>query len=94
MWDGGENSLLCDPGSELRLGGREKKKGEDNKWDGKKKKKVSTRGRSIMTFDEKTSQTVNAGYILYCKGGPPSAVERAEPTFRLQVISWLTAPTD
>ena len=29
----GEKSLLCDPGSELRLGGREKK-GEDNKLDG------------------------------------------------------------
>ena len=28
--------MLCDPGSELRLGGREK--GEDNKWDGKKRK--------------------------------------------------------
>ena len=39
--DGGEKSLLCDPGSELRLGGREKKKGNDNtrsKWDGEKKK--------------------------------------------------------
>ena len=32
--EGGE-SLLCDPGSKLRLGGRRKKKGEDNKWDGK-----------------------------------------------------------
>ena len=32
----GEKSLLCGPGSELRLGGREKKKGEDNKRDGKK----------------------------------------------------------
>ena len=34
-------SLLRDPGSELRLvmGRREKKKGEDNKWDGKKKNK-------------------------------------------------------
>ena len=29
----GGKSLLCDPGSELQLGGREKKKGEDNKWD-------------------------------------------------------------
>ena len=39
--DGGEKSLRCDPGSELRLGGREKKKGEYNKWDGKiRKKKV------------------------------------------------------
>ena len=33
-----EKSLLCDPGSELRLGGREKKKkGEDNKWDEEKR---------------------------------------------------------
>ena len=31
----GEKSLLCGPGSELRLGGREKQKGEDNKRDGK-----------------------------------------------------------
>ena len=36
-WVGGEKSLLCDPGSELRLGGREQK-GEDNKWDEKKRK--------------------------------------------------------
>ena len=35
----GKKSLLCDPASELRLGGREKKKGEENKWDGKKKKR-------------------------------------------------------
>ena len=35
--NGGEKSLPCDPGSELRLGGIEKKKGEDNKWDGKKR---------------------------------------------------------
>ena len=31
--EGGEKSLLCDTGSELRLGGREKKKGDNNKWD-------------------------------------------------------------
>ena len=31
-WVGGEKSLLCDPGFEVRLGGREQK-GEDNKWD-------------------------------------------------------------
>ena len=30
----GDKSLLCDPGSELRLG--EKKKGEESKRDGKK----------------------------------------------------------
>ena len=36
----GEKSLLYDPGSELRLGQRErKKKGEDNKRDGKKQLK-------------------------------------------------------
>ena len=35
----GEKSLLCDPGSELQLGGREKKKGED-KMELKKKKKL------------------------------------------------------
>ena len=32
----GEKSLLCDPGSELRLGGRGNKKGKDNDWDGRK----------------------------------------------------------
>ena len=36
---GRESPVVCDPGSELRLGGREKKKGEDNKWNGEKKKK-------------------------------------------------------
>ena len=35
----GEKSLLCDPGSELRLGGREKKEGQDSKWDGKNEEK-------------------------------------------------------
>ena len=35
----GEKSLLCDPESELRLGGRGYK-GKDNKWDGKKKNLV------------------------------------------------------
>ena len=35
-WEGGE-SLPCDPGSELRLGGREQK-GEDNQWDHHEKK--------------------------------------------------------
>ena len=35
----GENGLLCDPGSELRLGGREKRRARIilNAWDGKKK---------------------------------------------------------
>ena len=39
MWRG-EESLLCDPGAELRLGGAEKRKGEDNKWDAKKEEKM------------------------------------------------------
>ena len=39
-----KKSLLCDPGSELRLGGREKKKGEDNKWDGKKREDFDGEG--------------------------------------------------
>ena len=33
-----EKSLLCDPGSALRLGWRERK-GEDDKWDEKRKKR-------------------------------------------------------
>ena len=36
----GEKSLLCDPGSELRLVGREKKKGKYNKWNVGKKKNL------------------------------------------------------
>ena len=35
----GEKSLLCDPGSELRLHRREKKKGEDKKNEMEKKRK-------------------------------------------------------
>ena len=35
-----KKSLLCDPGSELRLRGRKKNKGKDNKWDGKKKEVI------------------------------------------------------
>ena len=46
--EAGEKSLLCDPGSEVRLGGREKKKGEDNKWDGKKKR-VKEKNEVIRT---------------------------------------------
>ena len=42
-WEGGE-SLPCDPGSELRLGGREQK-GEDDKWDGNKQKQKQKRTR-------------------------------------------------
>ena len=32
-WEGGENTLLCDPGSELLLGREQELKDEDNKWD-------------------------------------------------------------
>ena len=39
----GGKSLLYDPGSALRLGGREKK-GKDNKWDGKRKKERKKKG--------------------------------------------------
>ena len=41
--EGGEQSLQCDPRYELRLGGREKKKGEDNEWD-RKTKRSKTNG--------------------------------------------------
>ena len=44
----GEESLLCDPGYELRLGGREKKKGEDNKWDEKTKNKKTAAAAAKM----------------------------------------------
>ena len=39
----GEKSLLCDPGSELRVGRRERRRCmcEDNEWDEKTKKKMS-----------------------------------------------------
>ena len=40
---GSGKSLLCDPGSELRVGRREKKLCEDNKWDEQKKKKKKYR---------------------------------------------------
>ena len=45
-WVGGEKSLQCDPGSELRLGGRENK-GEDNKWDGRRKK-TKTKTKNVV----------------------------------------------
>ena len=36
-----EKSLLCDIGSELQLGRRDREhKGEDNKWDGRKNKNI------------------------------------------------------
>ena len=45
---GQEPAMICDPGSELRQGGRKKRTAKtvnemeksDNKWNGKKKKKV------------------------------------------------------
>ena len=37
MGEAEKKSLLCDPGPELPLVGREEKKGEENKSDGKKK---------------------------------------------------------
>ena len=36
----GEKGPLCDPGSELLLGGSTKAECEDNKWDEDKKKKL------------------------------------------------------
>ena len=39
----GEKSLLCDPGSKLRLGGREKREGEGSEWDGKAEKEKKKR---------------------------------------------------
>ena len=34
----GKGGVLCDPGSELRVGRREKKMCEDNEWDEQKNK--------------------------------------------------------
>ena len=55
----GEKSLLCDPGSELRLftGGREKRKGEDKKRDGNKKKQHHAARASYASASD-TSQIV------------------------------------
>ena len=51
----GEKRLICDFGSELRLGGTYKKKGEDNKWDGnktkRKKKRIQRRFSTIKILD-------------------------------------------
>ena len=38
-WAGGKKNLLCDPGSELRLGGREKRRAKIINGKRKKKKK-------------------------------------------------------
>ena len=39
----GGGRACCDPESELRLQSRKRGKGEDNKWDGKKKRKEKCR---------------------------------------------------
>ena len=44
--EGREMSLLCDPGSELRLGGSKKKKGDQNKWDGEKKQEKTRKKKT------------------------------------------------
>ena len=51
----GERSLLCDPGSELLLGGRRNKKGENSKWDGKVKITKNTRGTKYLPYDYHSS---------------------------------------
>ena len=40
--EGGGRACLSDTGPELRIGRREKKEGEDDKWDGEKKQDVRT----------------------------------------------------
>ena len=53
LWDGGEKSLLCDPGSELRLGGRENRRA--NIINGMKKKKEKKKGTyTLSVFFSKT----------------------------------------
>ena len=64
QWGGGEErSLLCDPGSELRIGGREKKKGEDNKWDGKKRGGASARPHYAYVIQVKDTSNNNDNII-------------------------------
>ena len=53
----GVKSLLCDPGSELRLGRRGKKKGEGEKWN----EKASLFGSTI-----RSSHEVNA--VVFIRG--------------------------
>ena len=56
--EGREMSLLCDPGSELRLGGSKKKKGDQNKWDGEKKQEK--KNGSDLPNSEKISIPFNS----------------------------------
>ena len=59
--EGREMSLLCDPGSELRLGGSKKKKGDQNKWDGEKKQeKTRKKNGSDLPYSEKISIPFNS----------------------------------
>ena len=51
---GGEKSLLCDPGSELRLGGRENRRAKTiNGMEKKKKKKTRMKPRAPKGKDTK-----------------------------------------
>ena len=43
--------MLCEPGSELRVGGKEKRKGEDNKWDERGKKKVRRTSQHVSPLE-------------------------------------------
>ena len=80
MWVGGEKSLLYDPGSELRLGGREKKKGADDNKDGKKKreKKQVVASQLYLRF------VLRNGWNPRSKVGPPkhfrAIAEESRPT--------------
>ena len=40
--------MICDPGSEFPTGGRDKQKGENNKWDGAKKSARTVRGGVVL----------------------------------------------
>ena len=67
----GEKSLLRDPGSELRLGvgGRENKRGEYHKWDGKEKKKEYVTVSIWYTADNQCTYTRHADdhqCMAYC----------------------------
>ena len=72
----GEKSLICDPGSELRLEGSRSNKGEGNKCDGKKRE-VSTmpsrpgcwvyRGRHYKISKEVTRTKTLLLYLIRTK---------------------------
>ena len=57
----GDKSLLCDPGSDIRLRGREKKKGRDtiNKWDEKKKKEKEKKSEKFPWVGVRTQAYFN-----------------------------------